>query len=454
VFVACPQHPLTLDKVRQFILEHHLTEIAILFDEAHHTVESWVHTKDATKRFFLFDDRIQYRIFTSASPEDTIINAHPQVFGDHYSPISVSDLIAQKWLCPIVPYIFRAPKNNVNICTYALEHFTKFHSTYGFSFHHTRENASQLFMLHVGLYIQKDTHIRPYLLVGDDYKVKQRDTIAEYPALLGYNCFDIHTYESTPNSLGYVCQKFAMGYDFPKIDYLLLCDPKTSVKDVKQCIGRGTRPDKCGPNGTNLHKKLHVILPVYIDSNDDRHDYQCIRQVLRYLIFDIGICLKDMVERMPSKTTGGSTLSRTRTYADQHDKYDGVESMEAMLLNVLKDSSSHTASWTANRLSSVLQKYDTHDYNAYLQLRSERPELFLPEDPFLACNKQFRWLDTHKSCPYYNQQQCKVHLNKLVDTHDLDLDDMDTEDVVKVLHQLDGNIPPMSLERFYGVQMY
>ena len=80
----------------------------------------------------------------------------------------------------------------------------------------------------------------------------------------------------------------------------------------------------------------------------------------------------------------------------------------------------------------------------YDQLRTHRPELFLPEDPFLACNKQFCWIDTYKNDtnPYHNKKTCMQRVNELVDTHDLELDDMDTDD---------AKIPPMPLERFYGV---
>ena len=454
MFVACPQHPQTRAKVKRFLLEHNLTNVCAWFDEAHHTVESWLDKDDDTKKFFLHNtEYIQYRLFTSASPDDKIVDMHPRVFGERYCPISVSELIAQGWLCPIVPYIFNAPKNDVDICQYNLRHFELHKSSHGFSFHYTCENASKLFAHHVAMYQNKATTVKPFLLVGEEYQKhpQNRERLKQMRDELDYECYDIKTYEATPNSMGYVCQKFSMGYDFPKIDYLLMCDPKTSAKDVKQCLGRGTRPDKLGPNGTNRDKRLHVMLPVYLDNGDEKHDYQCIRQVLRYLIFDIGITLKEMITEQ-QRPGGGNGTTRDQP----HSLYDGTDSIEAMLLDVLKDSSSETSGWTQHRMARMMQKHDVHDYPSYNQLRTHRPELFLPADPFLACNKQFCWVDTYKNGtnPYHDKTTCKQRVNELVETHDLELDDMDTDDVVETLHSHDARIPPMPLERFYGVQMY
>jgi len=449
VMVACPQHPHTLQKIKQFLVEKDIRDVCVWFDEAHHTVESWAHADSPDKQFFLFDDRIKHRLFTSASPDATVVGAHKRVFGQHYSPILVNELIAQGWLCPIVPYVFRANKKGVDICRFILEQFTLLRSSHGFSFHCTCDNASKLFERHMALYKEHQTTIQPFLLVGGEYTRKHRHRLNRAQDGLNYACDDIKTFEATPNSIGYVCQKFAMGYDFSKIDFLVMSDPKTSVKDIKQCLGRGTRPDKLGPNGTNKHKRLHVMLPVHLDNDDKKHDYQCIRQVLRYLIFDVGIDLKDMIEPPVLGGYGGSAAQDQR-----RDIYKGTESMEAMLLDVLKDSSTDKSGWTQHRMVRMMQKHHVHDYTTYARLRANRPELFLPKDPFLACNKQFFWMDTHKTNPYYDKQTCAKRVRELVDTHDLDLNDMDTEDVVETLHGYDAKIPPMALERFYGVPMY
>lgn len=444
VMVACPQSPHTLQKVKDYIQRNRLGNIFIWFDEGHHTVESWDTTHDPNKHYFIYDETFQYRMFTSASPDVRVIQNQPMMFGELYSPISVSALIAQKWLCTIQPHIFKANKQNVSTCNYNLDHFAKYGRHYGISFHHTRQNATELFLQHVDAFVRHQTSIKPFLLLGNDFNTHTHESLKAMDTLLPYDCFDIETFQASAESIGYVCQKYSMGYDFEKIDYLLLCDPKTQAKDVIQCIGRGTRSDKLGPLGKNKDKTLYVMIPAFIDGADEKNKFYCIRQVLRYLIYDLEIPFNDIVDLSTRETTGPSTNGTKG--------YNGKASIEAMLLNLLQDDES--VSWTQYRLVGILQKHHVHCPTEYGDLRRTRPELFLPEDPFIACNKQFYWELTHKTSPFYTQPECVKRVQAICDTHDLDLDDMDTEDVVRTLHGLDGRIPNMALERFYGVQIY
>ncbi len=63
---------------------------------------------------------------------------------------------------------------------------------------------------------------------------------------------------------------------------------KLSIQDIKQCIGRGIRPDELGMNGSNKEKVLNISLPVYIEENMDTN-YEKILEVLKYLMYDIEI---------------------------------------------------------------------------------------------------------------------------------------------------------------------
>lgn len=45
-----------------------------------------------------------------------------------------------------------------------------------------------------------------------------------------------------------------MGYDFNKLYFMCLSDPKLSIQYIKQCIIRGIRLDELGPNGSNKEK--------------------------------------------------------------------------------------------------------------------------------------------------------------------------------------------------------
>ena len=80
-----------------------------------------------------------------------------------------------------------------------------------------------------------------------------------------YLPYDARDYEKTKNSIGYVVQRFSMGYDFKNIDYIIFSDRKTAYKDIIQCIGRGTRSDKLGEDGKNLNKNLLFYMPCFSD---------------------------------------------------------------------------------------------------------------------------------------------------------------------------------------------
>jgi predicted helicase len=84
-----------------------------------------------------------------------------------------------------------------------------------------------------------------------------------------------------------------MGYDFNKLDFICFSDPKLSIKDIKQCIGRGIRPDGLGLYGSNKEKILNISLPVYIDENSD-NKYEKIIEVLKYLLYDIEIPFEEI----------------------------------------------------------------------------------------------------------------------------------------------------------------
>jgi predicted helicase len=82
---------------------------------------------------------------------------------------------------------------------------------------------------------------------------------------LDYIYNDIKTYESTINSIGYVVAQYSMGYDFKHLNFIHFGDPKLSLKDIIQSIGRGLRPD-CLDNGKNLLKELFISLPIFLDN--------------------------------------------------------------------------------------------------------------------------------------------------------------------------------------------
>lgn len=431
IIVACPQG--SNEKVYNLIHDNNLDNIFIWFDEAHHTIENWVNKLDNKyTKFFLEDNqKIKNRIFTSASPDKKHVEQYPQIFGELYSPIKVKELIALKWLCPIVPHIFSLNKNNVDICNYNLEHFSKFDCKFGFSFHNIRESAFNLFLEHYKSFFEGNTKIKPFLLVGNDYQNSKLNEIR-----LEYDFRSIELYEKTENSMGYVVQQYSIGYDFNKINYIVFSDPKMSYSDIIQCIGRGIRPDGLGDNGKNLHKKLSIMLPVYIES-EIYTDFNRIEGVLRYLVHDIDYPFEDI--DMKFSLSGNKQLLG--------EKYGGKENMKAILLDLLRGGKYST--WKPMDFITLMKNNSIHDrenaYNNYIQ---RRPELNLPEDPY-RCFPDFTWEQTFDESPYYSKEECKQKIAEIKEgNEDLDLDEEDEPEVY--LNSIDSKIPPQCLFRFYG----
>lgn len=433
IIVACPQS--SNEKVHNIINDNNLSNIFIWYDESHHTIEKWVDKLDNKYIKFLLEDNeiITNRIFTSASPDKKFVQQYPQIFGELYSPIKVYQLIKLGWLCSIVPHIFSINKDNVNICKYNLDHFGKFDCKFGFSFHNYRDNAFNLFLKHYELFTKGNTQIKPFLLVGNDYKNSKLDDIK-----LEYNFRSIELYEKTENSMGYVVQLYSIGYDFNKIDYIVFSDPKMSASEIIQCIGRGIRPDGFGENGLNRCKKLSIMLPVYIES-EIYTDFNRIESVLRYLVHDIDYPFKDIDMKF--------SLGGNKQLLGQ--KYEGKENMQAILLDLLRGGK--YSLWKPKDFITLMKNNDIHDReNAYNKFIEKRPELNLPEDPY-RCFPDFTWEQTFEESPYYSKEECKQKIAKIKEDNEeleLDLDELDEPEVY--LNSIDPKIPPQCLFRFYG----
>jgi len=427
IIVACIQ---SYEKIYEYLTKYDMKNVFVWFDEAHWMVENWTNIKNDGNtiiQYFLNSLSIKYRIFTSASPNHDLIKRNESIFGQLYSPIKVKQLIKDKWLCPILPHIFETNSKNANVIQYCLQHFTKYQKSWGFSFHNNCINAGALFRIHYELYKNKSTTIKPFI----DVSTKELDLS---DIRLEYDYTDIDVFENIKNSMAYVVQKYSMGYDFEKIDYLTFCDPKSSYKDIIQCIGRGTRPDKFGENGTNLEKKLHIMLPIYMDQMEiDKSPYETISEVLRYLIYDIGLDPLDEKEIVVGTKLGGAVVGTD---------YRGGVDTRAILLDLLKGGK--YSSIKKPDLIQMLKDKDVHDNSSYYRLKENRPDLELPE--LFSAFPDFTFEETYDNSPYYSKQECIENIKNIMESNDIDGDDED----IDYYHEIDSKIPDQALFHFYG----
>ena len=429
IIVACIH---SCDKVYNMLRGGDTDNVCIWFDEAHYGVEKWVDDTSEAKQFLLKDERISNRIFTSASPDTKHVESHPDIFGQLYKPIKVSRLIELGWLCGITPYIFGTDTNRGNINDYNLKHFRDYGASFGFSFHNSRDNAFVLFHHHYESYKSGATRIKPFFLVGDDYKNDEMTNIA-----LDYDYRSVSIFKQQPSSIAYICDMYKMGFDFDELDYLIFSDPKFSWQEIIQCIGRGTRSDKKGNGGINLVKKLKLLLPVFVDDNETKYDN--IVNVLQYLVYDADI-MPNSIEMDFGIVTG------TKTMRIENDTYDGSEDPKAVILDLV---TRKQLKWKHDDFVSLLQKHEIHTREHYNTFQNDYSHLSLPEHPGRIELIDFTWEQTYQTSPYYSEEECREKIVAIMHSNDdLELDEMDNPG--EYLHEQDNKIPPIDYKGFYG----
>jgi superfamily II DNA or RNA helicase len=239
-----------------------------------------------------------------------------------------------------------------------------------------------------------------------------------------------------------------MGYDNPKIDFLSFGDPKLSNKDIIQSIGRGIRPDGLGIDGKNLSKTNDIIIPIY--NNEEETDkyikFTKIKEILQYLIYDIGLDIKDIKIYNNSSPINECFASYNGSY------YEDELEESKIIANIIKwDIDPTTEKWTIKRIISHLMNNKIHNYNSYLEYIDENKDLNLPLDLF-KIYPNFNFNDTYKSSPYYSRDECieaiKNYKNDFIDDDEIDKEN--NNDILEFLHNKDAKIPNCVLWYYYG----
>jgi hypothetical protein len=398
-------------------------EIFVWFDEAHWGIEEWI-TNPSISREYWFR---QKRLFTSASPNKDVVLKHAHIFGSLYSS-TVSTFIQSNWLAPIKPFMYCENNKNVNKTTYVLDDFKERDRTWGFCFYNDCSNATQSFENHLEYYKNKETDIKPFLLIS------KPDCDVNYDLDYAYN--DRKTYENTINSIGYVVAQYSMGYDFKQLNFIHFGDPKLSIKDIIQSIGRGLRSDCLSLDGKNLFKELFVSLPIFLDNTGK---YENIIEVMRYLLHEGGLSMDNIMFEEKKEN-----ILKSKTDADGKEYHNGFENMKSMLCDLLN-----------KKIASIWVSYnDARQINIHNHISS--PEQYyklcksdqrLPPNPD-EYYKGFDWLyyigtDSSK---YYNLEQCKIKVKEYIRLNPhLKNFKLELNKVVSYLNDKDPCIPPNEL---------
>jgi hypothetical protein len=225
---------------------------------------------------------------------------------------------------------------------------------------------------------------------------------------------------------------YSMGYDNPKIDFLFFKDPKMSYKDIIQSIGRGLRP-------YGFNKITDIIIPVYINEDDNAKNFEKIREVIKYLILDVELNMKeikiiDKKKKKVIKEKGGDK--------EEIDEFrEGIETIIYQIQN---------KNITEQSIITQLRYNNIHNYKNYLIYIKENSQLNYPEKIF-EVYPSFDFNKTYKnnSSPYYSREECiekiKYYREDLIFEEELDNDSL-----LEFLIRKDKKIPKECLWSYYG----
>lgn len=428
ILTCCTQ---SSNKLYKFILSNKITNLTVWFDEAHWGIEDWIDSlsDNKTLQFWLLDNiHIKYRLFTSASPNKQKILQNKNIFGELYSAIKVKELIDLNWLSSIKVYIYSENIDNIDNINHIITDFNDTNRKFGFSYHNKQKNAFNLFYNHYLRYKEKLTYIKPFLLVSDNFSIKKDDITLEY------NYRDIKTFETTIYSIGYVVAKYSIGYDFNKLDYMCISDPKLSIQDIKQCIGRGIRSDELGEYGSNKEKILNISLPLYID-NSSTNKYEKILEVLKYLLYDIEISFEE-IEFKNRYNINANKETKT-------NNYDGINNVKSKLLNLLE---LDNKKMTYEKARKIIADKNIKSKKSYYELCESDNRL--TKEPEIVFKGQFtNWIEYLSiERVYYDLEICKNKIGEYLLLYpEIKKDHLDLSNISNELCKIDALFPPNDL---------
>jgi hypothetical protein len=335
-------------------------------------------------------------------------------------------------------------KKNINSIYLLLKDFNDKNRNFGFSFHNKQINAFNLFYNHYIEYTNDRTNIKPFLLIGNDFTNNIEPRLQDIK--LEYNFKDIKTFENEKYSIGYVVAKYSIGYDFKNLDFISFSDPKISIKDIIQCIGRGLRPDELGIFGSNKYKTLNISLPVYINDNMNDNEYMRIIEVLKYLVHDIEMDIKDI-----------EFENRYHPYSinNNMNTYTGINDIQSKLLNLLDlELNKIRLEITYEKAKEIIVEKNIINKKSYFDL-CEIDYRLTKEPEKLYKNKFKNWIDyLGIQRIYYDLETCKNKIQEyLLIYPELKIHYLDFFYICNQLCLIDKLFPPNDLWiDYYNVQ--
>lgn len=259
----------SVKKLQKFIKDNKIEIDLVIFDECHF-INSWYYDKKNDEKkdkeyynsidFILKDNEyIKRRLFCSATPyKDQRDNKGN--YGECIEEVKVGELINQGYLCPIKT-ILKDYKDEISLSKIILQEIKCKNKKKTIIFCNTQVNCKSLFGQMKHIINKNNLNIKPHIYIGknknsniDDINLDEKET--------DKNILD--SFEKDDEiSLIITCKKISMGYDYPKIDFVVFADPKCDKVEIAQCIGRGLRTTN------DINKVCHVLLPINEEDLED-----------------------------------------------------------------------------------------------------------------------------------------------------------------------------------------
>jgi hypothetical protein len=502
IVIGCSQ---SYDKIYKLITNNSLTNIFVWFDEAHYVFEKLSgHNNDNMKKFWLEDTQtINKRVFVSASPNKKIVADNSNIFGKLYSPISVRELIDERWLCKINVFMFerKLSKKNACITNFILDDFKKYERHNGFSFHHNRLSAFSIFYEHLLKYNKKETEIKPFLLVGEEFDSTMKNyyrffekvidkSVSELTKLKQLKKKDliIQIEHSENEILNLLNKKIEDNEEYNKssltvdtiVNILISVKKYNSLSLSKSDYSIDTF-EKTKKSFGYVVKK-YVIgydfkLLDYIIFSDDKSGFQdiiqCIGRGTRSDQLDTNGKNKDKNLHLSlplyldeSNMYTNKSINVIKHLLDVYklhysdfklrdklpekgdikyeNKEDGNQNITSMLLDKL-----NLSIYGLKKVIKTCQDENIHDCITYNRYKDQHPLCRLPDNPFHI--NQFFWEKTYLEGenPYLNKKECKKkikELSRIIPNYE----NLSNTKKIKIIREKCDKIPKYDLDKFYG----
>lgn len=411
-------------KLSELILKYNISFDLVIFDEAH-IISEWKESlNDKYKDFFLQNDLLKKRLFTTATPTEDMIVAQ-NIFGKIVEKVKVYELINSKILCnieTIVKQLDNTIKQYSDLSYLIIEAMEKYNKKKGIIYVNNRANAKSLYNL------MKNKSLKTYIYVSDDKDIKQ----------INDNDKDLKQFENNNDPCIIIAVgKIGYGYDNDLIDFICFGDSRQSAIDIRQIIGRGLRWNKSiYPN-----KLLHVLVPLY---KDEFNSYKNNEHLKKYFDYIIGECGKDIIIKNDNKIvlSNGKNLSGI--------SYNG----DIIPTEILQDyCTTNYNMWTQFRnFIKVNECYNETTYNILRETQDWMPLFSQLRKKYP--NFCFRDIHPNSLKYYWNKYEAKQHYNycleKLTTLYGKDkIKKYNCSKKLELVHEMDNKIPLCDFEYYY-----